>query len=52
VFTDLTYGATKACYPGTPAPLHFGVNHGGSVVMVTLDPDEGVTLEQQKIRLE
>jgi exonuclease SbcD len=52
VFTDLTYGATKACYPGTPAPLHFGVNDGGSVVMVTLDSDAGVSLVQQKIRLE
>jgi DNA repair exonuclease SbcCD nuclease subunit len=51
VFTDLTQGATKACYPGTPAPLHLGVNDGGSVVLAVLDPDEGVTFTQQKIDL-
>ena len=51
VFSDTSQGATKACYPGTPAPLHLGVNDGGSVVLVTLDPDEGVTFVQQKIML-
>jgi DNA repair exonuclease SbcCD nuclease subunit len=51
VYTDLSQGKTKACYPGTPAPLHLGVNDGGSVALVTLDPDTGVTLVQQKILL-
>jgi DNA repair protein SbcD/Mre11 len=51
VFTDLSHGATRACYPGTPAPLHYGVNDGGSVALVVLDPDSGVTLTQQKIAL-
>ena len=52
VFTDLSQGATTACYPGTPAPLHLGVNDGGSVAEVILDPDEGVILTQQKILLD
>lgn len=52
VFTDLAHGATKACYPGTPAPLHLGVNDGGSVARVILDPDEGVIVTQQKIVLD
>ncbi len=52
VFTDLSHGTTKACYPGTPAPLHLGVNDGGSVALVILDPDEGVILTQRKIVLE
>lgn len=51
VFTDLSQGMTKACYPGTPAPLHFGVDKGGSVALVILDPDTGVTLTQQGISL-
>ena len=49
VFTDLSRGATKACYPGTPAPLHLGVNEGGSVVLAVLDPETGVSFSQQKI---
>jgi DNA repair exonuclease SbcCD nuclease subunit len=52
VFTDLSHGPTKACYPGTPAPLHLGVNDGGSVALAILDPDEGVILSQQKIVLD
>lgn len=52
VYTDLSQGATKACYPGTPAPLHFGVNEGGSYVLAVLDPDEGVRFTQRKITLE
>jgi DNA repair exonuclease SbcCD nuclease subunit len=52
VFTDLTHGVTKACYPGTPAPLHLGVNNGGSVACVILDPDEGVIITQRKIILD
>jgi hypothetical protein len=52
VFTDLSHGTTRACYPGTPAPLHLGVNNGGSVALVILDPDDGVILTQQKIVLE
>jgi len=52
VFTDLTHGMTKACYPGTPAPLHLGVNNGGSVAEVILDPNEGVVVTQQKIVLD
>ena len=51
VFTELSQGTTKACYPGTPAPLHLGVHDGGSVALVTLDPDTGVTLVEQKIKL-
>jgi DNA repair exonuclease SbcCD nuclease subunit len=52
VFTDLSQGTTKACYPGTPAPLHLGVNEGGSYVLAVLDPAEGVSFVQQKITLE
>jgi DNA repair exonuclease SbcCD nuclease subunit len=51
VFTDLSHGVTKACYPGTPAPLHLGVNDGGSVALAVLDPEEGVILTQRKIDL-
>jgi DNA repair exonuclease SbcCD nuclease subunit len=52
VYTDLSQGATKACYPGTPAPLHLGVNEGGSYVLTVLDPDEGVSFTQRKITLD
>jgi DNA repair exonuclease SbcCD nuclease subunit len=52
VFTDLSHGTTRACYPGTPAPLHLGVNNGGSVALVILDPDDGVILSQQRIVLD
>lgn len=51
VFGDRSQGATKACYPGTPSPLHFSVNGGGSVALIILDPDAGVTITQQKIEL-
>jgi len=52
VFTDLAHGDTKACYPGTPAPLHLSVKDGGSVARVILDPTEGVIVTQQKIVLD
>jgi len=52
VYTDLSQGATKACYPGTPAPLHLGVNEGGSYALAIFDPDEGVGFTQRKITLE
>ncbi len=52
VYTDLSQGATKACYPGTPAPLHFGVNEGGSYVLAVFDPDTGVSFTQRKITLD
>lgn len=52
VYTDLSQGATKACYPGTPAPLHLGVNGGGSYALAIFDPDEGVSFTQRKITLE
>jgi DNA repair exonuclease SbcCD nuclease subunit len=52
VFSDLSQEATKACYPGTPAPLHLGVNDGGSVALVILDPDAGVIVTPQKIMLD
>ena len=51
VYTDLSQGATKACYPGTPAPLHLGVNEGGSYALAILDPDKGVSFSQRKITL-
>ncbi len=51
VFADVSQGETKTCYPGTPAPLHLGVNNGGSIVVVTFDPDAGVSFEQQKLVL-
>jgi DNA repair exonuclease SbcCD nuclease subunit len=46
VFTDITHGQTRACYPGTPAPLHMGAHETGSVVVVSLDPETGVSLSQ------
>jgi DNA repair exonuclease SbcCD nuclease subunit len=52
VYTDLSQGATKACYPGTPAPLHFGVNEGGSYALAIFDPDTGVSFSQRKITLD
>ena len=51
VFNDLSQGETTSCYPGTPAPLYMGVDDGGSVAIVTLDPDAGVTLHSQKLAL-
>ena len=52
VYTDLSQGQTKACYPGTPAPLHLGVNEGGSYALAIFDPDTGVSFTQQKITLD
>lgn len=49
VFADINHGQTKACYPGTPAPLHMGAHEGGSVVVVSLDPESGVSLNQQTV---
>lgn len=49
VFTDITHGQTRACYPGTPAPLHMGAHETGSVVVVSLDPDSGVSLSQRAL---
>lgn len=51
VFADINHGETKACYPGTPTPLHMGADESGSVVVVSLDPKNGVTLSQQPIRV-
>lgn len=51
VFSDVSQGETRACYPGTPAPLHLGVNNGGSIVVVTLDPEAGVSFRQQRLVL-
>lgn len=51
VFNDLSQGTTTSCYPGTPAPLYMGVDDGGSVAVVTLDPEHGVLLRQQKVVL-
>ncbi|MBI3757783.1 MAG: DNA repair exonuclease [Deltaproteobacteria bacterium] len=51
VYTDLSQGETKACYPGTPAPLHLGVNEGGSYALAIFDPDTGVSFTQRKITL-
>lgn len=51
VFNDLSQGVTKSCYPGTPAPLYMGVDRGGSVAVVTLDPSCGVSLVKQEIAL-
>jgi exonuclease SbcD len=51
VFNDLSQGSTTSCYPGTPAPLYMGVDDGGSVAVVTLDPEKGVAITQQKVVL-
>ncbi len=49
VFTDISHGQTRACYPGTPAPLHLGSQDTGSVVVVNLDPERGVNLSRQTL---
>jgi DNA repair exonuclease SbcCD nuclease subunit len=49
VFREVSQGATKACYPGSPAPLHLGSRHPGSVAVVTLDPASGIMLAERKI---
>lgn len=49
VFRDESQGATRACYPGTPVPLHRGLESGGSVAVVTLDPERGVRIEERRI---
>lgn len=49
VFSDLSRGHTTSCYPGTPASLYLGTDDDGSVAVVTLDPEHGVTLTRQKI---
>jgi DNA repair exonuclease SbcCD nuclease subunit len=49
VFRDVSQGRTRACYPGTPAPLHGGQPSTGSVARVTLDPDLGVAVEERRL---
>lgn len=49
VFRDVSQGGTRACYAGTPAPLHGGQPESGSVALVTLDPQEGVTVEERRL---
>ena len=44
-------GRDAGAVMGTPAPLYMGVDDGGSVAVVTLDPEKGVTMTQQKIVL-
>ena len=50
VFSDLSHGDTTSCYPGTPAPLYQDDDEdAGSVAVVTLDPERGVTLAQRQV---
>ncbi len=51
LFNDLTQGKVAANYAGTPAPLHLGNDNGGTVALVTLDPEVGVQIAPQKIVL-
>lgn len=50
VFRDVSSEGTRACYSGSPAPLHAGADAGGSVAIVTLDPRDGVTVSERKIQ--
>ncbi len=49
VFRDVSQGRTRACYAGTPAPLHGGHPSTGSVARVTLDPERGVEVAELKL---
>ena len=49
VFREVSERRTTACYSGSPSPPHAGATDGGSVALVTLDPDSGVKLAPKRI---
>ncbi|MBI3302152.1 MAG: exonuclease sbcCD subunit D, partial [Deltaproteobacteria bacterium] len=51
LFSDLTQVRVSANYAGTPAPLHLGNDNGGTVALVTLDPEAGVQISPRSIAL-
>ena len=50
VFREVSQSGTKACYSGSPGAMHLaGGREWGTVAVVTLDPDTGVTIVAEKI---
>jgi len=47
VFRDVSHGETRACYPGSPSWP--SVPGRGSVALISLDPEHGVTLEERRL---
>lgn len=47
VFRDVSQGRTRACYAGSPMIPH--ALHRGSVAIVTLDPEAGISIEGRAI---
>ena len=48
VFREVSQKGTTACYSGSPLPLHAG-RPGGTLVVVTLDPDTGVSADPHAV---
>lgn len=51
VFRDVSQHPTRACYPGSPVPVPGGSRAAGTVAVVELDPEEGVTVKSRDIAL-
>ena len=49
VFGDVSQGATRAAYCGTPAPL-YASDHAGWVALIECVPGEPVSLERLAVR--
>lgn len=50
VFREVSQSGTKACYSGSPGAMHLaGGREWGTVAVVTLDPETGVTIVEEKI---
>ncbi len=47
VFRDVSQGRTRACYAGSPMIPH--APHRGSVAIVTLDPEAGISIESRPL---
>lgn len=49
VFRDVSEGATTSAYSGSPAAPHLPDGEWGSMAVVTLDPEQGVSLSHEKL---
>jgi DNA repair exonuclease SbcCD nuclease subunit len=47
VFRDVSQGGVRACYPGAPRIPY--APDAGSVAIVQLDPETGVTIEERRL---
>jgi DNA repair exonuclease SbcCD nuclease subunit len=47
VFRDVSQGAVRACYPGAPRISY--APDAGSLAIIALDPEEGVSIEERRL---